>query len=252
MSDDAHNPNVSPSRPPNARPTSLVAGTNAAQASADTAAKPRPTMLRSSPIAGVSNATPRAAMPTHRKWINRRDVATASPSGPRKAIAEAIPSGMPYCSDSRNGNVMPASVRPKSRMRSQYFRSRPSIFGREISVNTIAANVVLNHAVPELADVGKQEGRQSPAELDGNDRQQHERRRRQAAIGLRHAARDQDPWLLRQLRWMHRNLHKHTGNPAVVGVASATQHQGARHVNRCVQVGARNRRTTLRRMRPPA
>jgi hypothetical protein len=34
-------------------------------------------------------------------------------------------------------------------MRSQYFRNLPSIFGRETSVNTTAANVVLSHAVPD-------------------------------------------------------------------------------------------------------
>ena len=34
-------------------------------------------------------------------------------------------------------------------MSSQYFRSLPSILGRDISVNTTAANVVLNHAVPD-------------------------------------------------------------------------------------------------------
>ena len=43
---------------------------------------------------GVSSRSPATARPIQMKWLSRREVKTATPSGPMNSIATAMPSGM--------------------------------------------------------------------------------------------------------------------------------------------------------------
>jgi hypothetical protein len=67
---------------------------NDAQPAAAARAKRTPTESRLVPIAGVSRRIPAAASRTQSTSTSRRDVASATPSGPRNSMETAIPRGM--------------------------------------------------------------------------------------------------------------------------------------------------------------
>ena len=141
-------PKVSPSWPSKIPPSFLLSRTKAAQPKAPTAARPRPRGSRPPPISGVSRPMPSAATAMQRKWSGRREVATARPSGPRKAMAAAMPRGM-YCSARKKQRAVAASAKPKSRIGQAPWRIRRSIFGREKTASTRAAKAVLRKTVPD-------------------------------------------------------------------------------------------------------
>ena len=87
-------PIARPEWPGSARPMRWLITVKAAQHSPAAAASATPSGSSASPISGVSSTMPRAASPIHAKSRPRREVTTASPSGPTNSMATAMPSGM--------------------------------------------------------------------------------------------------------------------------------------------------------------